>query len=66
MPNCDACGEVFQPELPDKGVNDEMFDLEEQLEEEGWISDDEGAFCPEHTNYHPDHVQIDYGRNILE
>ena len=61
MPSCDACGEVFQPELLD-----EEFDLEEQLEEEGWISDDEGTFCPEHKIYHPDYAQIDYGRNTLE
>ncbi len=63
MPICDACGEVSQPKLLDE---DEEFDLEEQLEEEGWIDDDEGTFCPEHTNYYPDHVQIGYGRNILE
>ncbi len=53
---CDACGETFEMEE----------DVAERAEGKGWVSDDEGTFCPEHKTYHPDHVQIDYGRNILE
>ena len=56
---CDACGETFK-------LEDIEEDVEEWAEEEGWVSDNKDTFCPEHKIYHPDHVQIDYGRNILE
>lgn len=56
---CDACGETFESE-------DGVEDVAARAKEEGWVSDDEGTFCPEHKTYHPDHVQIDYDRNILE
>lgn len=59
MTICDACGEVFQPESPD---DDEEVDLEE----EGWIDDEDGTYCPEHKNYHPDYVEVNFGQNILE
>jgi hypothetical protein len=57
---CDACGETFEME------DDVEEDVAERAEEEGWVSDSGGTFCPEHKTYHPDHVQIDCGRNILE
>lgn len=53
---CDACGKTFEPEN----------NVAEQPASFAWISDDEGSLCPEHKTYHPDHVQVDYGRNILE
>lgn len=57
---CDACGETFEPEdNVDEGVV-------EQAEEAGWIDDEEGGYCPEHKGYHPDHIEIDYSRPVLE
>lgn len=63
LPHCDGCGETFVPEPLEDG--EEALTLEEQLEEEGWISDNEGTFCPDHKNLHPGHIEYSYGRNIL-
>ncbi len=57
---CDACGETFELE------DDVEEDVTEQAEEAGWIDDEDGTYCPEHKGYHPDHIESDYGRPVLE
>ncbi len=61
LPVCDGCGETFVPEPLE---DDEVFDLDEQLEE-GWVNDAEGTYCATHKNLHPDHIEYSYGQNIL-
>lgn len=57
---CDVCGETFEPEA------DVEEDVAEQAKEAGWIDDEKETYCPAHRGYHPDHIETDYGRPVLE
>ena len=49
--------------------DDDQMTLSEivgEAEAAGWIVEETDTYCPEHKGCHPDHIESDYGRPVLE
>lgn len=63
---CDACGEAFDAGLDEDDDPMSLVEIVEEAEALGWIVEKEDTYCPEHKGYHPDHIEVNYGRPVLQ